>query len=336
MYCVFCGTANPPEARFCYKCGKPLERTAAQAESAPPPSPPVVPTPAPSLDYVPPSAYPYAPAPAYPYTAAPLNPYYAQPTNPYATYNPYPYIPPLDPAQLEYYHPLLRGAVGLPTEFYLKPTAFYSYVTPQNRVAIVKRGSFWQRVGAMLLDLLLLFVPNLVLLLAYTSVAYPSGIRYSQAIVPPWWLYLLFYLINFGYFWLGALRGRTVGKRATRLRIIRLDGRTPDALTAFLRQFCGYLLSASPGLLALLVLSLLSAILFSSVGSINGRTGYTVFILLVGLPVLFFTSLLGFLWVGWDAKKQGWHDKLARTLVVEEVVWVEGQNFGLPTPPNKD
>ena len=215
---------------------------------------------------MPPSAYPYAPA--YPYPAAPPNPYYAQPTNPYPGYNPYPYTPPLDPAQLEYYHPLLRGAVGLPTEFYLKPTAFYSYVTPQNRVAIVKRGGFWQRVGAMLLDLLVLFVPNLLLLLIYTSVAYPAGTRYTQAITPPWWLYLLFYLLNFGYFWLGARQGYTLGKRATHLRIIRLDGRTPDALTAFLRQFCGFLLSASPGLLALLVLSVLSAVLFSPIGSI--------------------------------------------------------------------
>lgn len=28
--------------------------------------------------------------------------------------------------------------------------------------------------------------------------------------------------------------------------------------------------------------------------------------------------LLGFLWVIWDSKKQGWHDKLAKTLVVKE------------------
>lgn len=26
---------------------------------------------------------------------------------------------------------------------------------------------------------------------------------------------------------------------------------------------------------------------------------------------------LGFLWVAWDAKKQGWHDKIADTLVVK-------------------
>jgi uncharacterized RDD family membrane protein YckC len=25
---------------------------------------------------------------------------------------------------------------------------------------------------------------------------------------------------------------------------------------------------------------------------------------------------LGFMWVGWDERKQGWHDKLAGTLVV--------------------
>jgi uncharacterized RDD family membrane protein YckC len=27
---------------------------------------------------------------------------------------------------------------------------------------------------------------------------------------------------------------------------------------------------------------------------------------------------LGFLWVAWDAKKQGWHDKLAGTVVIRE------------------
>jgi len=27
---------------------------------------------------------------------------------------------------------------------------------------------------------------------------------------------------------------------------------------------------------------------------------------------------LGFLWVAWDKKKQGWHDKIARTIVINE------------------
>jgi len=36
--------------------------------------------------------------------------------------------------------------------------------------------------------------------------------------------------------------------------------------------------------------------------------GYFVAVLPLGL---------GILWVAWDKKKQGWHDKMAKTLVVE-------------------
>lgn len=36
----------------------------------------------------------------------------------------------------------------------------------------------------------------------------------------------------------------------------------------------------------------------------------------LGYYLGFFSLGLGFFWVGWDARKQGWHDKLARTLVV--------------------
>ncbi len=38
----------------------------------------------------------------------------------------------------------------------------------------------------------------------------------------------------------------------------------------------------------------------------------------LGYYVGFFSLGLGFFWVGWDARKQGWHDKLARTLVVRQ------------------
>ncbi len=36
----------------------------------------------------------------------------------------------------------------------------------------------------------------------------------------------------------------------------------------------------------------------------------------LGYYVGFFSLGLGFFWVGWDARKQGWHDKMAGTLVV--------------------
>ena len=34
--------------------------------------------------------------------------------------------------------------------------------------------------------------------------------------------------------------------------------------------------------------------------------------------VICFISWLGYLWVTWDPKKQGWHDKIARTIVIKE------------------
>lgn len=38
----------------------------------------------------------------------------------------------------------------------------------------------------------------------------------------------------------------------------------------------------------------------------------------VGYIVSAIPLLLGFFWVIWDEKKQGWHDKIAKTLVVKE------------------
>jgi len=37
---------------------------------------------------------------------------------------------------------------------------------------------------------------------------------------------------------------------------------------------------------------------------------------LAGYPLLMIFFFLGFLWIMWDPRQQGWHDKLARTVVV--------------------
>jgi uncharacterized RDD family membrane protein YckC len=39
---------------------------------------------------------------------------------------------------------------------------------------------------------------------------------------------------------------------------------------------------------------------------------------LVGYPLSLLSFGLGFLWMFWDSKQQGWHDKLAKTIVVKE------------------
>ncbi|HEY7544858.1 MAG TPA: RDD family protein, partial [Blastocatellia bacterium] len=37
---------------------------------------------------------------------------------------------------------------------------------------------------------------------------------------------------------------------------------------------------------------------------------------LLGYPLSMAALFLGFLWMLWDPRQQGWHDKLARTIVV--------------------
>jgi uncharacterized RDD family membrane protein YckC len=39
----------------------------------------------------------------------------------------------------------------------------------------------------------------------------------------------------------------------------------------------------------------------------------------IGLVISFVVILLGVIWVGFDPRKQGWHDKIAGTVVVRSV-----------------
>jgi uncharacterized RDD family membrane protein YckC len=282
----------------------------------------------PNMPYMPsPTATPYTQLPNYAPPAAPYVPsypnvgsgYYVLPTPP-PVYGGY-YAPYQDSSELAHYHPLLKGAIGLPHDCYRDPRLFYSFVTSQNQIAVVRRANFWPRAGAMLIDFIILFLPDIVLIFLYgltarTSTNFRSSS--SSATEVPLWFYLAFYLLNCGYFFFGALRGSTFGKKLLHLRIIRLDGNKPDWFTAFLRQVCGYFLSSSVGILLF--------VLTSVVILLNREASPLI---LIPIPILF----LGFMWAGWDSKRQAWHDKLARTLVVEDIIWLEGQNFGLPSRP---
>ncbi len=114
---------------------------------------------------------------------------------------------------------------------------------------------FWLRVGAYLLDSLILFAINLVL----------SSIKLGS-------LGILVGIIYFVYFWTRQ-QGQTLGHKVLKIRVVREDGKPIDITTAVIR-YIGYIVS----------------------GVVIG---------------------LGFLWVIWDAKKQGWHDKMAGTIVVK-------------------
>jgi uncharacterized RDD family membrane protein YckC len=47
---------------------------------------------------------------------------------------------------------------------------------------------------------------------------------------------------------------------------------------------------------------------------------------LSGIPLM-----IGIFWVGWDRKKQGWHDKLANTVVIREKNSTDAVNFANQT-----
>jgi uncharacterized RDD family membrane protein YckC len=250
------------------------------------------------------SSFTYTPWPGYSYNISP-----SLPTPGYVPAGP----------ELLRYHPLAEGIKWLPGDLQAQPRDFYSYVNSNDRLVFARRAGFWKRFLAAGIDLLVIFLP--VLFLSFFDYATRNNgnsgvLSISSRDTPnpdktnP--LAFLFLAIILAYFFLtGIKNGQSVGKKAHHLRVIRLDGRKPDWLTAAVRYLAGYMLSGNLILFSLLVL------VASGLGGNNIISG------LIGLLAFGW----GFWWVGWDELKQGWHDKLARTLVVDTREYVEGVHF---------
>jgi uncharacterized RDD family membrane protein YckC len=133
-------------------------------------------------------------------------------------------------------------------------------------------AGFWIRVGAALIDtVLLLLVFSVPLTLIYGSEYWNS-----EEMVMGSWDFLLTYvapIVITVWFWTKYLG--TPGKMALRLRVV--DAHTGKAISAAkgVGRYLAYYVSAIP-------------------------------------------LCLGFIWVGIDKKKQGFHDKLAGTVVIRE------------------
>ena len=135
-------------------------------------------------------------------------------------------------------------------------------------------GGFWARVGATILDGLLLFGVTLI------AVRVIHGQSYMEWAMMPvegvtrdrlffnWVLPAIYYI----GFWI--LKSATIGKMLTRMKIVDAKTGKPASALQCVVRYVAYFVSA----------------------------------LALGL---------GFLWVAFDKKKQGWHDKIARTLVVK-------------------
>ncbi|MBS7457351.1 RDD family protein [Coralloluteibacterium stylophorae] len=133
-------------------------------------------------------------------------------------------------------------------------------------------AGFWIRVGASLIDMILIALITIPLLLAAYGPAYLEPD--APLVAGPVDVLLSYVLpaVATIAFWLW--KRATPGKMAVSTQVV--DARTGDTIGA-LQAVVRYI-------------------------------GYVV----AGLPLG-----LGFLWVAFDGRKQGWHDKLARTVVVQ-------------------
>lgn len=132
-------------------------------------------------------------------------------------------------------------------------------------------AGFWVRLGATVLDGLLLLIIIRPMLIAIYGAAYFDTSGWAPIGI---WDVVLTYVLPAGavvLFWLG--HQATPGKMVWSARIIDADTGARPHFKQYVVRACAYLLSALP-------------------------------------------CFLGFLWIAFDRKKQGWHDKIANTLVV--------------------
>lgn len=139
-----------------------------------------------------------------------------------------------------------------------------------NKLVELKYAGFWVRVGASIIDTLLVALVTFPILWSI----YGSEYFKSERFINGFWDFIVswvFPAVAVVVFWI--YRSATPGKIALGLKIIDANtGEKPSSGQCIIRYLCYY--------------------------------------------VSIFPLCLGLIWVGFDKKKQGWHDKLAGTYVV--------------------
>lgn len=246
---------------------------------APPPAQPLPPPPQPTGYPPPPAGYPppQAPPPAgYPPPQAPP-PAYPPPAPPQ-----YPggWQPPAAPGQ----------APSTQQQFGYSPPPPYTPKPPRPKGAHsqpiwdngAELATWWSRVGALLLDGLIAFVPWLVIGVPLL-VANTTGTNIAGGIVLG--LGLLFAYVFYASVFMargGEHNGQTLGKQIVGIRVVRDDGKPYDFWNALVREF------------------VVRQLLFGVVGG-----------LFFGLA-----QLLDYLWPLWDETNRALHDMIVSSHVV--------------------
>jgi len=159
------------------------------------------------------------------------------------------------------------------------------------RVAVEYAG-FWCRSLAFFIDIIIVTMLSAPLILVYTS--HPDFIQYYD-FAP---IILVLYFI---VFW--ARKSQTPGKMAMGIRIVTEDGNPISTGRAIVRYF-GYVV----GVFVPMSLGAVIVVIFTEIEGL---------LVLPSLVILWLFGI-GFWWIGWDKKKQGWHDKIANTYVIRD------------------
>lgn len=166
---------------------------------------------------------------------------------------------------------------GYPQQQYQKGAPSYATGPPQGPSG--PRASFGQRLGAYLLDLLVIGVPFAILMIVLVVAIGPdeaSGEVDEGAAGILVLLYILGFIALWAYYVVleGGPSGQTIGKKAVGIRVVSMQTGGPIGYgKAFIRTLIRTFISGN-------------------------------------------VCLLGFLWMLWDQEKQTWHDKISDSVVV--------------------
>lgn len=179
-----------------------------------------------------------------------------------------------------------------------------------NHEAVAK-ATFWQRVGASILDDLVL-IPAVCILSTILTAAAARGSSFGTSFLTtaiesiPAALYQVLMVAN----------GQTLGDKAVKIRVIMADGSRPGISAALIRYAAPFII----GLIGSIVITSTPAPIYSANSSYySAQLGNYFGTLGLGLLVEF-VVVFGYLWMLWDANKQTLYDKLAGTYVVKTVV----------------